>query len=258
MSASSFPRALAFTLKYEGGKSDDSRDPGGRTNQGVTQATYNTYRKNKGLVQSDVYAMLSQERDEIYKHGYWDKVTGDSLPSGVDLCVFDYAVNSGPERALRAYALIGRGKKPAEAIHAVCSSRLSFLHALRTWSFFGTGWSKRVAACEAKSIELSGSSLGDAHSRVANTGQSFASLFTMFITASVIIVGKGIHTLPWWGICIIFIIGTLLVVNFFHRASTTKIRLGTLLEAQDRVVKDKAESLKIAIANMEEASNKLK
>ena len=35
----------------------------------------------------------------IYKKGYWDKCKCDSLPSGLDLVVFDFAVNAGPGRA---------------------------------------------------------------------------------------------------------------------------------------------------------------
>ena len=166
MTAKNFQACLAFTLKYEGGRSNDPRDPGGRTMEGVTQKTYDAYRAKKGLVAKDVYAMPAVERDEIYRRVYWEKVTGNSLPPGVDLCVFDYGVNSGPARALRAYASAGKGRKPADAIRALCEARLSFLHALRTWSTFGKGWGKRVAACEATALQMAGASLDTARDRM--------------------------------------------------------------------------------------------
>lgn len=252
MVASSFPSALAFTLKYEGGKSNDLHDPGGRTNEGVTQATYDSYRGEKVWYKQDVFKMTDAERDDIYKHGYWDKITGDSLPAGVDLCVFDYAVNSGPSRALRTYASMGHGKEPQDAVHRICSSRLSFLRALSTWSFFGSGWMKRVAACEARSIELAGASLSESHNRIKGAGNGFVSLFVMFASGAGIIISKIIHTLPWWGISIIICVAALYIFKFFHHAAVTKVRLNTLSDASN-----KAETLKLAIAKMSAASSKL-
>lgn len=166
MAAGNFQPCLAFTLKYEGGRSNDPRDPGGRTNQGVIQRTYDAYRASKGLARQDVYQMAQSERDEIYRRDYWAKVTGDSLPPGVDLCVFDYGVNSGPARALRAYVTAARGRKPVDAIHSLCSARLSFLHALRTWGYFGTGWGRRVAACETTALKMAGGSLETARDKL--------------------------------------------------------------------------------------------
>ena len=37
-------------------------------------------------------------------------------------------------------------------IHGICAHRLSFLQALRTWSHFGAGWGRRVAAREALAL----------------------------------------------------------------------------------------------------------
>ena len=42
------------------------------------------------------------------KEGYWDRVKADQLPEGLDLCVFDWAVNSGTGRAAKKLqAMIG-------------------------------------------------------------------------------------------------------------------------------------------------------
>ena len=151
---STYAQCLAFTLRFEGGKVDDKRDPGGRTNQGVTQSTFSTWRAARGEMQArDVFTMTAAERDAIYAGRYWTPIKGDTLHEGVDLAVFDFGVNSGPARALKAY-----GKRtsndPADTVKAVCAARLSFLHALGTFKTFGRGWTARVAACEALGVKM--------------------------------------------------------------------------------------------------------
>ncbi|WP_036259879.1 hypothetical protein [Methylocapsa aurea] len=47
------------------------------------------------------------------------------------------------------------GKASAETVIAkLCAEGLSFLHGLTTWSHFGKGWGRRVAACEALAIKM--------------------------------------------------------------------------------------------------------
>jgi lysozyme family protein len=149
---------LAFTLAYEGGKADDPRDPGGRTNQGITQRTYDAACKAAGRPFGDVFAMTAAERDAIYRTSFWEAVDGAALPTGVDLACFDYAVNSGPARARAALQRAGgttaAAKDPEAVIKAICASRLSFLHALATFRTFGRGWTARVAACEALGVKM--------------------------------------------------------------------------------------------------------
>jgi lysozyme family protein len=161
-----FPKALPRILVYEGGKVDNPRDPGGRTNKGITQTTFNAYLRENGMPARDVYAITDDEVATIYKTKFWDTVHGDDLPAGLDLCVFDAGVNSGPgqagkwlQRALGdkfvgAYdGLIGSKTLQAvedfgdveTLINAFCARRLATLKSLRTWSTFGKGWSARVS-----------------------------------------------------------------------------------------------------------------
>lgn len=155
MTQGNFSQCLRFTLSFEGGKSNDLRDPGGRTNQGITQAVYDDWRRKSGRSRKDVFDMPPEDRDAIYKEGYWDKVLGDYLRPGEDLCVWDFAVNSGPARARDIWLRCGGPKAPLDDIvHGLSAYRLSFLHALRTWSYFGAGWGRRVAACEALAIQM--------------------------------------------------------------------------------------------------------
>ncbi len=169
-----FQACLAFTLKYEGGRSNDPRDPGGRTMQGVTQATYDASRAKKLLGRKDVYMMGAAERDEIYRNEYWDLINGDMLRPGEDLCVFDFAVNSGVDRARRISA-VWRKSPVADAIGRICAHRLSFLRALRTWRYFGAGWGRRVAACEALAIRMAhGKAAPEVLARKADAARSKA------------------------------------------------------------------------------------
>ncbi|MGH6794450.1 MAG: glycosyl hydrolase 108 family protein [Methylocella sp.] len=172
MTAANFQTCLAFTLKYEGGGSDDPRDPGGRTMEGVTQATYDAYCNRKGMALSSVYNITAAERDDIYRNEYWNLVNGDALRPGEDLCVFDFAVNSGPARALDVWRRIvpaGSSWPPASGvIHSICAYRLSFLHALQTWRYFAWGWGRRVAACEAMALQMAGVPLQGVLDRAKN------------------------------------------------------------------------------------------
>ncbi len=75
-------------------------DNGGPTNLGVTQATLSAYLGRSASVE-EVQALDRPTATQIYQTLYWDKVWGDKLFTGLDLCVFDAAVNSGPPQAIK-------------------------------------------------------------------------------------------------------------------------------------------------------------
>jgi lysozyme family protein len=158
-----FAYAMPKILVHEGGKVNHPEDPGGRTNQGVTQRVYDGYRRNLKLPLRTVYDMSNTERDEIYKKQYWDAVKGDRLPQGVDYVLFDGAVNSGPaqsikwlQRALGGVKVDGvlgeatlgalEGVNDHDALIAkIIARREAFLRALKTFKTFGKGWMSRIA-----------------------------------------------------------------------------------------------------------------
>jgi lysozyme family protein len=157
-----YSKALKRVLVYEGGYSNDPRDPGGPTNQGIIQRVYDGYRRSKGQPTRSVRLMTDAERDDIYRRQYADKIRFDALPSGVDFAVFDAAVNSGPSQATkwlqRAVGVTADGDLGEATLAAVkahpdhdaliadmCSRRLGMLQHLSTWGAFGGGWGKRVA-----------------------------------------------------------------------------------------------------------------
>lgn len=154
-----FSRCLAYVLKSEGGYVNNPADKGGPTNYGITQAVYDEYRKSHGLPLQSVEDISGIEVEAIYLLKYWEPIQGDSLPSGVDYCTFDYAVNSGIVRAVRALQkavgvdvdgivgpqTIAAANAAPDVIDAICDARLAFLKGLSNWKVFGRGWSKRVS-----------------------------------------------------------------------------------------------------------------
>lgn len=165
-----FLHCLELVLAHEGGYVNDPRDPGGRTNRGVTQRAWEAYIGHavdeptmRGLTVADV--------GPFYKTQYWDKIRGDALPSGVDCAVFDYAVNSGTGRAAKALqqaagVLVDGAIGPAtlaavakadpnDLIARICTLRQSFLQSLSTFPTFGKGWTRRVSEVRDEARALS-------------------------------------------------------------------------------------------------------
>lgn len=169
MASVSFARALAHVLRREGGYVDHPQDPGGVTNHGITHATLAAWR-GRPVGKEEVRALTREDAGAIYRSRYWDTIAGDALPAGLDLALFDFAVNSGPGRAVRTLQrLIGTpidgrvgpqtlaavaARPPAAMISALCRARLSFLERLITFSVFGRGWRRRVAATETAALAL--------------------------------------------------------------------------------------------------------
>jgi lysozyme family protein len=96
-----FLTCLRFVLKWEGGLSNDPADRGGLTNRGVTQATYNRYRRDKGLPLQSVAKMTDTEMREIYWVYYWQPILGDAHAYPLALALFDTAVNMGVGTAIK-------------------------------------------------------------------------------------------------------------------------------------------------------------
>jgi hypothetical protein len=88
-----FQTALRVTLKREGAGCDNYIV---RTLHGVTQWTYDRYRREKGLPRADVCAALTQSEEEyIYYTYYWVPSGANQLPINAAVPVFDHYVNAG-------------------------------------------------------------------------------------------------------------------------------------------------------------------
>jgi lysozyme family protein len=169
MNASRFEHAVELVLQHEGGFVLHHRDPGGATKFGITRETLSRARGRPASV-DDVRIMSRAEAEAIYRRLYWDAVRADELPPGLDLAVFDLAVNSGPVRAARmlqtilgvpADGIVGPVTLKAaseadltETIRRLTRARLGFLRRLAAWPVFGRGWRRRVLAVEQGALRL--------------------------------------------------------------------------------------------------------
>ena len=81
-------------------------DPGGVTNGvGLTQNTYDAYREAVDEEKQSVESATPDEVLDIYRGNFWDVAFCDDLEDGLDLIVFQYALNrkNGPIKAVKLY-----------------------------------------------------------------------------------------------------------------------------------------------------------
>lgn len=187
MAAKNWPAANKRVRAYEGGNVDDPRDPGGRTSRGITQGVYTAWRRRNGHAARDVFLATEKEVSAIYKQQYWDAVQGDELPGGVDLVLYDGAVNSGPKQSIKwLQAALNAKRKGGVSlavdgvlgnvtldsvednpdhdllIGEIAARRMGFLKRLKTWKHFGKGWSPRVSNVMKAGQALATGSVGPA------------------------------------------------------------------------------------------------
>lgn len=165
MSIGNWQRCVAFTLEQEGGLVDDPNDPGGLTNFGISQRAY------PGV---DIRGLTAATASDIYGRDYWARVAGDSLPIGVDLMVFDMAVNAGVERSAEILqGCVGAAQDGAigpatlGAVQQACAAdngaglvsllatrQQGFYESLGGWSIYGAGWGARVVRRQARAAAM--------------------------------------------------------------------------------------------------------
>ena len=154
-----YNKCLETILHHEGGYVNHPKDPGGETNLGVTKRVYEEWGGKK-----DMRDLTVEDVAPIYKKNYWDRLKGDSLPDGLDLCVFDFGVNAGTGRSAKylqkmigtvADGGIGPNtlKKVDEYVdkHGLWNTienfqeaRQGYYERLKTFETFGRGWTRRV------------------------------------------------------------------------------------------------------------------
>tara|TARA_B100001057_G_scaffold469378_1_gene529625 strand:- start:4815 stop:5327 length:513 start_codon:yes stop_codon:yes gene_type:complete len=161
-------KSLEIILHHEGGYVNHPKDPGGETNMGVTKRVYEEHGGTK-----DMKELTHEDVAPIYKKGYWDRVKGDDLPEGLDLCIFDFAVNAGPGRAAKFIQrlvnttvdggigpnTLGKIKEYVvtygieETISSYALMRQNYYESLSTFDTFGKGWTRRVSEVTEKAKE---------------------------------------------------------------------------------------------------------
>jgi lysozyme family protein len=147
-----YPLILKWAGLSEGGYINHPSDPGGATDRGITQRTFDAWNRRHGLPKRSVRGISKVE--------YLDAVRADELPSGVDYAVADYSINSGPSQAVkdlqRVVGVKADGQIGPQTMAAVdamdaakivvelCQRRLAFMKRLKHWPMFETGWKIRV------------------------------------------------------------------------------------------------------------------
>lgn len=137
---SAFDRALEFTLKWEGGKVNHPSDPGGKTNLGVTQATFNAHRDAIGQPRDDVFNITREEAAQIAKVRYWDAMGLDDIAGrdeSLAIALFDWGFHSGVQNVINRTSGM-------TSVTEVNDARMDFLASLTNFNSFGRGWVRRV------------------------------------------------------------------------------------------------------------------
>lgn len=155
-----FTRGLQFVLQYEGGYSNHPADPGGSTNKGITQKTYDAWLKEQCQPLADVQTITDDEVRAIYEQEYWLASRCHTLPPPIALCVFDAAVNCGVKRAggwkleMDSRSALMTTCSSEEQVRWYIDRRRSFYRQLKHFPTFGKGWFNRCAALEALCLSL--------------------------------------------------------------------------------------------------------
>lgn len=177
-----FELAFSRLLKHEGGFVNHPSDPGGATNLGISlrflrQVGVDLNGDNR-VDKSDIHGLKEKDARWLYRKFFWNVISGDDLPPGLDFALFDYAVNSGTFRAvmtlqdilnqdgaslavdgvlgqLTLSAINGASLRTVTNLIAeLCDERLRFMRSLSIFSTFGKGWTRRVDETEASALEL--------------------------------------------------------------------------------------------------------
>jgi len=151
MGSKRFQDVIGLILKHEGGYIDHPDDPGKETNYGISANAYPDL---------DIENLTEEDAREIYYEDYWKPARCDEVPKGLDLMLFDAAVNHGVGGAVRILQrAIGEtvdgsfgpktmsgvvSQSPAQLVQEYAARRMHFYGQLDTFGSFGLGWSRRL------------------------------------------------------------------------------------------------------------------
>lgn len=146
-----FELCMKFTGLAEGGYTKLPGDTGGETNHGISDA-----RDGKldgyacgvptglgGTICVPIKALTKEQAEAIYRRDYFTPIRGDELHPAVACAVFDFGVNSGVSRAIKALqracgvaqdgalgpVSVAKSKRmePRALAQSICDIRVEFL-----------------------------------------------------------------------------------------------------------------------------------
>jgi lysozyme family protein len=164
-----FRDCLELVLKHEGGYVHHEKDPGGRTNLGVTQRVWEEWVKHP-VTEKDMRELTPALVAPMYEMKYWRTSYCEKLPRGLDLLVFSMAVNAGSGRSVKllqdAIGVVADGvigpntmAKINEAnvevlIDKFSEARTAYYKGLKLFPVFGKGWLSRTESERLEALQL--------------------------------------------------------------------------------------------------------
>lgn len=147
-----FDLAFDRLIGNEGGYVNNPGDPGGETNFGISKRSYPTV---------DIASLTRDQAKVIYFRDFWQRGQMDQYDPAIAFQVFDIAVNSGIETAIRMLQRAAgvaddghvgpitiaaiKSRSVTDVIMLLTAERLIFWCKLSTWPTFGKGWARRAA-----------------------------------------------------------------------------------------------------------------
>lgn len=152
-----FDKALQFIYKYEGGYTNDPRDPGNWTGGAVGKGTLKG--TNRGISASaypnlDIRNLTDKQIENIYYNDYWLASGAHRLPPGLALFVFDIAVNMGVSRA-RNWLVATGSLRGLARLQRLMVLRCDFYAQLdHIDHLYGKGWYTRAVDCYTNALMM--------------------------------------------------------------------------------------------------------
>ena len=147
-----FDQVFDRIIGLEGGYVNNPNDPGGETKYGISKRAYPHY---------NISELTREQAKEIYRVDFWDKLQLENVYPSVTYQLFDFAVNSGINTAIRYFqralgvaddGYFGPISKAAAQHMSECdmilslnAERLEFMTKLSSWDLFGQGWARRIS-----------------------------------------------------------------------------------------------------------------
>ncbi len=162
--ADNFEKSLKIIFRHEGFFSDHPKDPGGKTRYGITEKTF------RNLYPASDFSKVDHTwAAKIYRKHYWVPCRCEDLPSGIDLVMFDCAVNQGQPTAKRILQKAAKVKvdgiigsrtlaavrvNPDKVLTEFVARRAVRYGNLLNFITFGLGWMRRVLDVHREAIAL--------------------------------------------------------------------------------------------------------
>jgi lysozyme family protein len=147
-----FDTVFDRVIGHEQGYVNDPKDPGGETKWGISKRSY---------PHLNIKDLTREQARDIYLKDFWIRINADALPDGVAFQLFDFAVNSGIETAVRylqraldvaddgdwgpVSQQAANSASETDMIMRLSAERLDFMTRLRNWPHHGKGWARRIA-----------------------------------------------------------------------------------------------------------------